>query len=130
MIFFHVGFCGFYAMKNGVNVADTLANKITFGVLLIGGALFSVFYAIRRIVAACGKNVDRYSRKDKKKSETVIFVLALILTGAFFAAVYGLKLFEGNAMLEMLTAPCVFTLPFVLLFRFIAILAMNKKIKN
>ena len=130
MVFFHVGFCGFHALKNGMNVEDTWGNKIILGLLLIGGGMFSVFYAIKRIVAACAKYADRSDRKRKRTSEIVLFILTAVLTVAFFTANYVWNVFAENETLRMLTAPCTFTLPFVLFFRFIAIVAMNKKLKK
>jgi glucan phosphoethanolaminetransferase (alkaline phosphatase superfamily) len=130
MIFCHIGFCGFYALKNGMNIEDSLINKIILGLLLIGGALFSVFYAVKRIIVACPKYANRNDKQRKRTSEIAIFVLTIALTVAFFLTNYTLELFAENETLRMLIYPCTFTLPFVLFFRFVAIGVMNKQVKK
>ena len=131
MLFFHVSFCGLYAMANEMEVVKiSTRDRDMCCIIMVISALFSLFYAIKRIVAACAKYAYRYDKECKKNSEVVIFVLTIALTVVFFIAKNKGILFAENEMLRMLTAPCTFTLPFVLFFRFIAIVAMNKKLKK
>ena len=131
MLFFHVSFCGLFAMANEMEVVKiSTRDRNLCCVIMIISALFALFYAIKRIVAACARYADYDDTNRKRKSEIAIFVLTIALTVVFFMARNKGGLFAENEMLRMLTAPCTFTLPFVLVFRLIAIVAMNRKIKK
>ena len=116
---FHAGFSAIGYSEN--------PDAATIILMLIGGAAFSLFYAIKRIVVFCGKDVPSDFRNRRKTSEVTLLWLSVIALVALFVAYGGFNFGVGNALLEALFVPAFITLPFVIIFRAIAVISMKVK---
>jgi hypothetical protein len=123
---FHAGAFMTLALGYDMGIENTLWNDIVAKVLLIGGAVFAVFYAIKRIVVACGRYADWYITENKMKAEITILILTVIATVICYFVLGAPALASGNPIAQALIYPCFVTIPFVIVFRIIAIIAMKK----
>ena len=114
LVLFHIG-------AALIGSSDSIIPLLVFCI----GAIFSIFYAIKRIVVFCGKYGSRELRKGRIITETVLLIVSIIALIAIFVLTGTLS--SGNELLDMLIMPCFITLPFVIIFRLIAILSMNVK---
>ncbi|MBQ8447383.1 MAG: SEL1-like repeat protein, partial [Clostridia bacterium] len=127
LAFFHIGMTIVLAYENGIGHEDTFWNNFTLTALLIGGAVFSLFYAIKRITVVCEKGMMSYRKREKIRNEIIFIVITLAAAAAlfFFLGVPGINV--ENKALEICLFPALITIPFVLIFRIISIISIKAR---
>jgi len=124
LIMFHIGYAFTF------HTAEDASYSFIPLLVLVSGAVFSVFYAIMRIAVFFGwekNHVTNKMRNSRRKSEKFLLFVMIIMLVVLLKK-HDISITGGeNATLDMLLSPCFITLPFAIVSQFFAILSLKAK---